>query len=148
MESVCSITKLWPFRPDSTWVWHSTARTPRSLWMAKSILADNQRHWKWDLVLQWRRMGVMASRSTDITAVCSPEPGAGLDSSECEWHYLLIIQISWASLSGRTSYRKISWSLEVSRFGFKLFQLLWNLTGTSAAALPRCLSIFRTIRWL
>ena len=50
------------------------------------------------------------------------------------------------SLSGKTSYRKISWSLEAARFGFKLFQSLWNLTGTSAALLPRCLSNFRTIR--
>ena len=50
------------------------------------------------------------------------------------------------SLSGKTSYRKISWSLEAARFGFKLFQSLWNLTGTSAALLPRCLSNFRAIR--
>ena len=35
-------------------------------------------------------------------------------------------------LSRTTSYRKISWSREVARFGFRLFQLLWNLTGTSA----------------
>ena len=50
------------------------------------------------------------------------------------------------SLSGKTSYRKISWSLEAARFGIKLFQLLWNLAGTSAALLPRCLSNFRAIR--
>ena len=50
------------------------------------------------------------------------------------------------SLSGKTSYRKISWSLEAARFGFKLFQWLWNLAGTSAALLPRCLSNFRAIR--
>ena len=50
------------------------------------------------------------------------------------------------SLSGKTSYRKISWSLEAARFGFKLFQSLWNLVGTSAALLPRCLSNFRAIR--
>ena len=50
------------------------------------------------------------------------------------------------SQSGKTSYRKISWSLEAARFGFKLFQLLWNLAGTSAALLPRCLSNFRVIR--
>ena len=49
------------------------------------------------------------------------------------------------SLSGKTSYRKISWSLEAARFGFRLFQSLWNLAGTSAAALPRCLSNFRAI---
>ena len=50
------------------------------------------------------------------------------------------------SLSGKTSYCKISWSLEAARFGFKLFQSLWNLAGTSAALLPRCLSNFRAIR--
>ena len=50
------------------------------------------------------------------------------------------------SLSGRTSYRKISRSLEAARFRFKLFQSLWNLTGTSAAALPRCLSRLKVIR--
>ena len=50
------------------------------------------------------------------------------------------------SLSGKTSYRKISWSLEAARFGSKLFQSLWNLAGTSAALLPRRLSNFRAIR--
>ena len=50
------------------------------------------------------------------------------------------------SLSGKTSYRKISWSLKAARFGFKLFQSLWNLTCTSAARLPRCLSNVRAIR--
>ena len=50
------------------------------------------------------------------------------------------------SLSGKTSFRKISWSLEAARFGFKLFQSLWNLAGTSAVLLPRSQSIFRAIR--
>ena len=50
------------------------------------------------------------------------------------------------SLSGRTYYRKISWSLEAARFGFKLVQSLWNLTGTSTAPLPRCLPNFRAMR--
>ena len=50
------------------------------------------------------------------------------------------------SLGGKTSCRKISWSLEAARFGFKRFQSLWNLAGTSAALLPRCLSNFRAIR--
>ena len=44
----------------------------------------------------------------------------------------------------RTSCRKISWSLEAARFGFVIFPSLWNLTSTSAAALPRCLPIFWT----
>ena len=50
------------------------------------------------------------------------------------------------SLSGKTSYRKISWSLEAARFGSKLLRSLWNLAGTPAALLPRCLSNFRAIR--
>ena len=37
------------------------------------------------------------------------------------------------SLSGKTSYCKISWRLWVARFVFRLFQSLWNLTGPSAA---------------
>ena len=60
------------------------------------------------------------------------------------------------SLRERTSYRMIMWSLEATRFGCRLFQSLWILTGNSrlfqslwiltgnsAAALPRCLSHFR-----
>ena len=39
------------------------------------------------------------------------------------------------SLSAPTSWRKISWSPEAARFGFRLTQSLWNLTGTSGAAL-------------
>ena len=63
-----------------------------------------------------------------------------LEAMALMWHQGLY------SLSGKTSYRKISWSLEAARFGFKLFQSLWNLAGTSAAMLPRCLSNFRAIR--
>ena len=52
------------------------------------------------------------------------------------------------SLSGQTSYCKISWSLEARIFRFRLQQSLWNLTATSTVALPRCLSNFRVIRSL
>ena len=45
------------------------------------------------------------------------------------------------SLSGRTSYRKISWSVEAARFMFRLLQSLLNLTGISAAALPNVRAI-------
>ena len=43
------------------------------------------------------------------------------------------------SLSGQTTHHKDSWSHEAAIFGFGL-QSLWNLTGTPAAGLPRCLS--------
>ena len=52
------------------------------------------------------------------------------------------------SLGGMTSYRKISWSFGAARFGFRLFQLLWHLTGPSVAALARCLSNYRAIQSL
>ena len=40
------------------------------------------------------------------------------------------------SLSGKTSYRQISWSLEAARLDVALVVSLWNLTGTSAAQVP------------
>ena len=44
------------------------------------------------------------------------------------------------------SHHKISWSLEAMRFGFRLLDSLRNLSDTSAAALPRCLSNLQAIR--
>ena len=49
------------------------------------------------------------------------------------------------SLSGKTSYRQILWSLEATRLNVIIGVSLWNLTGTSAAALPMCLLNFRAI---
>ena len=48
------------------------------------------------------------------------------------------------SLNGRTSHRKISQSLEVARFDVIMILSPSNLTGISAALLPRWLSNFRT----
>ena len=50
------------------------------------------------------------------------------------------------SISEKTSFRKISSSLEATRFVFRIVRSLWNLTGTSAAVLPMCLSSFKAIR--
>ena len=49
------------------------------------------------------------------------------------------------SLSDKTSYRQISWNLEAARLSVIMIVSLWNLTGISAALLPRCLSNFRAI---
>ena len=49
------------------------------------------------------------------------------------------------SLSGETSYRQISQSLEAARFCVIMIASLWNLTGISVAVLPMCLSTFRAI---
>ena len=81
-----------------------------------------------------------------------------LDNHQCcqSWHHENSWGFQWLkeslwcsqglySLSGQTSYRKILWSLEALRFGFKLFKSFWNLTGTSAAKLRRCLSNVKAI---
>ena len=49
------------------------------------------------------------------------------------------------SLSGKTSYRQISRSLEAARLDVTMVVSLWNSTGTSAALLPRYLPNFRAI---
>ena len=50
------------------------------------------------------------------------------------------------SISEKTSFLKISSSLEAARFVFRIIRSLWNLTGTSAAVLPMCPSNFEAIR--
>ena len=49
------------------------------------------------------------------------------------------------SPSGKTSYRQISWNLEAARLSVIMLVSHWNLTGISAALLPRCLSNCRAI---
>ena len=51
------------------------------------------------------------------------------------------------SISDKMSRCKIPWSLEAARFVFKIVRSLWNLTGTSAALLSKCLSNFKAMRW-
>ena len=46
------------------------------------------------------------------------------------------------SISDKASYCNISQSIETARFLFRIIRSLWNLTGTSAAVLPKCLSNF------
>ena len=57
-----------------------------------------------------------------------------------------LIILGPVSISEKTSFRKISSSLEAAIFVFRIVRSLWNLTGTSAAVLPMCLSNFKTIR--
>ena len=68
--------------------------------------------------------------------------------SSC-WHNYIWYQNGLqgpVSISEKTSYRKVSWSLEAARFVFRIVRSLWNLTGTSAALLPMCLSNFKAMR--
>ena len=70
----------------------------------------------------------------------------------CHWHR---IYFSWAhdtqfrhlgtiSISDKTSYHKISWSLQAAKLT-EIIISLWNLTDTSTALLSRCLSFFEVI---
>ena len=58
----------------------------------------------------------------------------------------MYVHLDLVSISKKTSFRKISSSLEAARFVFRIVRSLWNLTGTSAAVLPMCLSNFKAIR--
>ena len=51
------------------------------------------------------------------------------------------------STSHKTSYFKISQSLEAAWFVFIIVRSLWNVTSTSAAVLPMCLSNFKAIKF-
>ena len=64
---------------------------------------------------------------------------------KCRLTNILSRPLGLYSLSGKTSYRKISWSIEAARLDVAMVVSLWNLTGTSAAALPRYLPNFRAI---
>ena len=46
-----------------------------------------------------------------------------------------LIGMGLYSLNGRTSYRKISWSLDATRLDVTIIVSLWNLTGILAAAM-------------
>ena len=50
------------------------------------------------------------------------------------------------AISDKTSYRKISWSIDAAKFVFIIVRSLWNLTCTSTALPPTCLSNFTAIR--
>ena len=49
------------------------------------------------------------------------------------------------SISGKTSYRQISSSLEAARLDVIVILSPWNFTGISAALLPSCMWIFQAI---
>ena len=59
-------------------------------------------------------------------------------------HYLKLT-LALYSPSITTSYRQISWSLVTAGLDIASIVSLWNLTGISAALLPRCLSTCRGI---
>ena len=51
------------------------------------------------------------------------------------------------SISDKTSDFRISQSLEAARFVLRIVQSFSNLTGSSTAVMPMCLSNFKAMRW-
>ena len=60
-------------------------------------------------------------------------------------HTVLLPLLGLYSLSSKTSYRQISWSLKPARLDVIMILPFWHFTGISAAVLPRCRSNFKTI---
>ena len=98
----------------------------------------------------WHKSKLRKIFSWRINCIIIPNPLSNFDV------FILIISIvnlryqrGWhlgpVPISDKTSYRKISWSLEAERSVVQIITQLWNLTGTSAPLLPRCLSNFRAI---
>ena len=56
------------------------------------------------------------------------------------------VPISPDIVCGIITKSEISQSLEAARFAFRIVRSPWNLTGTSAAQLPKCLSNLKAIR--
>ena len=69
-----------------------------------------------------------------------------VNSSHAYWYFGSTSLLGPVSISHNTSHCKILWSPEATRLVVWIIASLWNLTGTSAALLPMCLSNFRAIR--
>ena len=99
--------------------------------------------------LNWPSIYLVAPSKGAITwtALVSTQITSGNFQSKGDWQPITISSGSRVqglySLSGKTSYRQISWSLEAARSSVILIVLLWNLTGISTTLLLICLWNFR-----
>ena len=100
----------------------------------------------------WTALWVADHRQHSVSDIFCWSIRPGKQCRELDWFEGTLISpcFPWLpqglySLSGKTSYRQISWCLEASRLDVAMVVLLWNLTGTSAATLPRYLPNFRAI---
>ena len=77
-----------------------------------------------------------SDKASYAVAVSVRDASAGMVSSQR-------IHQALNSLSGNTSDPQISWSREAAILDVMMILWLWNLTGISAALLPKCLSNVR-----
>ena len=93
--------------------------------------------WHWTALTYWlagSSTGVAVGLGSNSSADPSAELSAREPTSQRSTQQSMGV-VGLYSLSSKTSYRKISWSLEAARFVFRLFQSLWNLTTISTAML-------------
>ena len=93
--------------------------------------------------------GYLKTINVTVTAPSPPTaPGADITTNAASSNKILSATTQDpVSISNKSSYCKISQSLEAARFVFRIVQSLWNLIGTSVAVLPMCLSYFKAIWW-
>ena len=111
-------------------------------------------------VSAWKRpsswspvLALMSSRNSADTGVvyCSIGNNFSSEFSQCKVsiHKFcsgITNRLVPISVSNKTSYCKISWSVGAVRLVVWIIALLWNLTGAMTALLLRCLSNFKVIR--
>ena len=118
--------------------------------LGKITMLFGVRSWNSGCLVTWFCYQLIAKPGNKTATVPWPDPTKcvsyqwGMLSSSYCWNYYPGT-LGLYSPSGWTSNRKISWSLEATRFRCRLLQSFWKLTGTSAAALPRWLSNFRAM---
>ena len=119
------------------WCRQATSRYPSQCWPSLLLPYGITR-------LQWAAMAVKIL-TIQMLNIPGPLFTKWTPMSSVLKRAINLISLSLYSLSGKTSYRQISWSLEAARLDVAMVVSLWNLTGTSAAALPRYLPNFRAI---
>ena len=125
--------------------WHEThsLTTDMLIYVLSADEAIYNSHWtKTSIIL---KCGSIPERPRENLSLCRHYEGHALNVTLGPYQYPVIMNQGLYSLNGKTSYRQISWSLEAARLGVIMIVSLWNLTGISAALLPRCLLNFRAI---
>ena len=124
----------WQWYISSHWLIYSTSLSP--FFLPSDFPCINSRNAPISSEIANTALCPVAADSPAPSAVARAGTSAGT---------MIIKNLGLYSLSGKTSYRQTSWSLEAARLDVIMVPPLWNLTDISAALLPRCLSNFRAI---
>ena len=90
------------------------------------------------------RVTCLCEGNSPVTGECLAQRASNAENVSIWWRHHVIL-LGLYSISGKTSYHQISGSLEAVRIDVIMIVSLRNLTGTSAALLPRSLTNVRAI---